>query len=99
MSDRTASWSGVVYLYNFLVQNKGPGPFAEETTAETMLPGDIVQLGRADGSFYHSPVVTANENGKIYVAAHTFDAYMRPLDSYIFDKVRYLHILGVRKYT
>lgn len=28
--NRTASWTGVEYLYNFLVSNEGAGPFAEE---------------------------------------------------------------------
>ena len=32
-SDRSPSWTGVVYLYQFLTQNKGPGPFATETDA------------------------------------------------------------------
>ena len=28
-NDRTPSWTGVEYLYNFLVNNEGAGPFAE----------------------------------------------------------------------
>lgn len=95
-SDRTASWTGVPYLYNFLVGNEGVGPYAAVTDANGVEPGDIVQLGRADGFFYHSPVVVGVEDGRIYVAAHTFDAYMRPLDTYVFDQARYLHIAGVR---
>ena len=36
-SDRTASWTGVEYLYNFLIGNRSVGPYAvevEETTEE-----------------------------------------------------------------
>ena len=34
---------------------------------------------------------------KIYVAAHTYDAYGKPLSSYRFERARGIHILGVRK--
>lgn len=97
-SKRTASWTGVPYLYNFLTGNKGVGPFAQEVDASAVEPGDIIQLGRADGTFYHSPVIVAISDDEIYVAAHTFDAYMRPLSTYEYDQARYLHILGVRNW-
>lgn len=93
--DRTPSWSGVEYLYNFLTTNKSLGPHAREVSASEARPGDIVQLGTASGDFYHSPVITA-VSPEILVCAHTYDAYDRPLSSYIFDKVRFLHIDGVR---
>lgn len=94
--DRTASWTGVKYLYNFLVNNEGVGPYAVEVRKDEAQPGDIVQLGRHDGTFYHSPVIVAKDENEIYIAAHTFDAYMRPLSSYYYDKARFLHIVGVR---
>ncbi|MDE6356705.1 MAG: amidase domain-containing protein [Clostridia bacterium] len=96
LNDRTASWTGVEYLYNFLVTNDGAGPFAEETELKNLQPGDIVQLGRANGDFYHSPVVVGIRGGQIYVAAHTYDAYNKPLNSYNFAVARGIHILGVR---
>ena len=95
-SNRTASWTGVPYLYNFLTGNKGVGPYGADADAAAMEVGDLVQLGHANGQFYHSPVVVAVEDGEIFVAAHTFDAYMRPLSSYVYDQVRFIHILGVR---
>lgn len=94
--DRTPSWTGVAYLYNFLVGNESVGPYASVTGADGAEPGDIVQLGRGDGTFYHSPVIVGRDHGEIYVAAHTFDAYMRPLSSYVYDRARFLHIGGVR---
>lgn len=96
-NDRTPSWTGVEYLYNFLVNNEGVGPFAEEVPLDKLEVGDIVQLGRATGDFYHSPVVVRISNGRIYVAAHTYDAFNKPLSSYRFEKARGIHILGVRK--
>lgn len=95
-SDRTASWSGVQYLYNFLSSNKETGPFATVISAAEAKPGDLVQLGNAD-RFYHCPVIVGINDGRILVAAHSFDAYMRPLDSYLFGKTRFLHIEGYRK--
>lgn len=96
-NDRTPSWTGVEYLYNFLIDNSGVGPFAEETTLDKLKVGDIVQLGKATGDFYHSPVVVGFSNGMILVAAHTYDAFNKPLSSYSFDIARGIHILGVRK--
>ena len=48
-NDRTASWTGVEYLYNFLVDNRGLGPFAEQTDRAALAVGDVVQLGNGDG--------------------------------------------------
>lgn len=94
-SNRTPPWTGVQYLYDFLTRGKGPGPHAVETEAGELEIGDLVQLGRADGQFYHSPVVVET-SPELLVAAHSFDAYRRPLSSYSYDRVRYLHIAGVR---
>ena len=96
-NDRTASWTGVEYLYNFLTGNDGEGPFAEEVPLGKLEIGDVVQLGRANGDFYHSPVVVKISGRKIYVAAHTYAAYGKPLSSYRFERARGIHILGVRK--
>ena len=57
LSDRTPSWTGVEYLYNFLVNNEGEGPFAKEVPPEKLEKGDVVQLGRSTGDWYHTPVV------------------------------------------
>lgn len=95
-NDRTPSWTGVEYLYNFLVNNEGVGPFAEEVTLDKLEVGDIVQLGSGTGDFYHSPVVVGFARGQILVAAHTYDAFNKPLSSYNAAVTRGIHILGVR---
>ena len=95
LSDRSASWSGVEYLYNFLTTNNSVGPVASVVSEREILPGDIIQLGRADGDFYHTLVVVST-SPEILVAAHTNDALDRPLTSYNFDVARFLHIDGVR---
>ncbi len=95
-NDRTASWTGVEYLYRFLTENSGAGPYAEEVPLSELEIGDIVQLGRATGDFYHSPVVVGIDRGEIFVAAHSYDAYGKRLSSYVFERARGIHILGVR---
>lgn len=95
--DRTASWTGVEYLYRFLVGNTGAGPYAEVVPPDRLQRGDIVQLGRETGDFYHSPVVVGFSGNNILVAAHTYDAYGKTLASYRAAVVRGIHILGVRK--
>ncbi len=93
--DRSPSWTGVGYLYNFLINNKSVGPYARVVSQEEAEPGDIVQLGTNDGRFYHSPVITA-VTPQILVAAHSDDSLDRPLSSYVYDQARFLHIEGVR---
>lgn len=94
-ADRTASWTGVEYLYAFLTGNRSVGPYARVVGQRDALPGDIVQLGTREGVFYHSPVITA-VSPQLLVAAHTFDALDRPLSSYSYAAARFLHIEGVR---
>lgn len=97
LDDRTPSWTGVEYLHQFLISNEAIGPFAEEVPLDKLQRGDIVQLGRATGDFYHSPVVTGFSKGSILVTAHSYDTFNKPLNSYTFERVRGIHILGYRK--
>ncbi len=96
-ADRTAAWTGVEYLYRFLVGNRSVGPRAREVKRSQALPGDIVQLADSGGAFYHSPVITATDP-EILVAAHSFDALDRPLDTYVFRQARFLHVESVKKW-
>jgi len=40
--NRAAVWSGVEYLYKFLINNKGAGPYASEISIENAEAGDII---------------------------------------------------------
>jgi len=95
LNSRSASWSGVEFLYNFLIRNAGPGPYGREVSAGEVLPGDILQLGNEDGHFYHSPVIVETYP-EILVCAHSYDCLDKPLSAYSFDWVRYIHIDGVK---
>jgi hypothetical protein len=99
--NRTASWTGVNYLYDFLINNNGPGPFAQVTDAEHAEPGDIAQVSFSDSKrFDHSPVIvdTGNPSGRdgILVAAHTFDTDYYRLMDFEPSFIRFLHIIGTR---
>lgn len=96
VSNRAAAWTGVRFLYNFLISNDSLGPYAREVTGKEIQTGDVIQLGREDGSFYHSLMVTATSPA-ILVAAHTNDTLDKPLHEYYFDRARFLHIEGIRK--
>ena len=102
LNDRSPSWTGVEFLYDFLIKNKGVGPRGEVATIEEIRRGDILQLDfDGDGRFTHTLVVIkAGREGNpsdILIAAHTNDSLNRPLDSYAFKKARFIHIKDVGK--
>ena len=96
LNDRSAAWTGVSAFYRFMTQNQGAGPYAVSAGRTELLPGDVIQLGTATGAFYHSLLVLDASPSRVYVAAHTVDSLWRPLDSYTYERIRYLHILGAR---
>jgi hypothetical protein len=102
INNRTASWTGVNFLYNFLLNNKGNGPFAEEVDEKDVKPGDIIQLAFQKESFFnHSPVVVKTgmpvSLSNIQIATHTDDQDNYSILNYNWIKIRFIHILGVRK--
>jgi len=95
-SERTASWTGVQFFYNFLTTNMAEGPFASEVSEGLLLEGDIIQLGRSQSDYYHTLIVTGFADNDYLVSAHTNDALDRPLSSYTYETARFLRIEGVR---
>ncbi|MDR1117361.1 MAG: amidase domain-containing protein [Oscillospiraceae bacterium] len=99
--DKAPGWTGVQYLYNFLVSNRSEGPYATETDVTQILPGDVVQLSFDGQTFGHSLFVVAAGKaprpGNILVATHSQDSDNRRLTTYTAAVgVRYIHILGAR---
>ena len=99
-NDKSPSWTGVDYFYNFMVNNDSIGPYAEERELRFLLPGDVIQFGDKNNNFYHTVVLTniiRYPAGRMYfVSAHSVDSYERNLLSYNFEKYRGIHILGAR---
>lgn len=96
-NNKAPAWTGVNELYNFLISNRGPGPKAVNARITEIEPGDLVQLDfTCDGRFDHTPVIV--DVGEytpetILVAAHTNDSDYRPLSTYNYCDIRFLHII------
>ena len=95
-NDKSPSWTGVEFLYNFLINNKSVGPFGKEVSREDVDIGDIIQLSFDGTKFGHTLIVVNKFNNKIYIAKHTFDCYNRELDTYSYVKARFIKINGYR---
>ena len=101
-NNKAPAWTGVPYLYNYLTRDRDAvGPAARDAAISEMLPGDVVQLSADGVRWSHSPVVVAvgepRSFDSLLLAAHSYDADNRPLSSYEFRAVRFLHIFGVYK--
>jgi len=102
LQKRTPSWTGVNYIYDFLTNNKGSGPFAEQVDAKDIIPGDIVQLSFDGAPNYNHSLVVVNKDSKsdlekILIATHSDDRYDYPLTNYGWLDIRFLHIIGIRQ--
>lgn len=100
INDRTPSWSGVEFLYDFLIKNTGVGPRAIETNIKGIEKGDVIQLKFNKERFSHSLVIVdkvGNNLDDIYIATHTDDSFYRKVSSYSFIDIRFLHIYEVYK--
>lgn len=100
-NNKSPAWTGVPYFYNFMTRSEETvGPVAVESSIDLLRPGDVVQLSFRNQEWNHTPVVVAvlsPDPAGILLAAHSYDADNRPLNSYVYKDVRYLHFIGVRK--
>ena len=97
--DRSASWTSARRLYAFLTSNRGAGPYGQEVEDDLADVGDVVFMGYRNGILTHSALVVAVEGGRLYLAAHSGDAWMRPMDTYSQPVKRLVKILGVRPFV
>lgn len=98
-NNKSPSWTGVEFLYNFLINNKGVGPYGIISNIENLEIGDIIQLSFDGNVFTHSLIVVNKEKSdldNIYIASHTFDSFNKKVSSYSFSNIRFVHINGVR---
>lgn len=103
-NDKAPAWTGVEYFYNFMTRKeRSAGPVAQEASISQMEPGDVVQLSFDGIHWNHSPIVVrllrspALRPADVLIAAHSYDAYNRPLSTYDYQAIRFLHFIGVRK--
>ncbi|MCI9365724.1 MAG: amidase [Clostridia bacterium] len=93
-NNKSPSWTGVEFLYKFLISNKGNGPTGRETTIDRLNIGDIIQLNLDGNKFSHSLVVVQNSKD-IYntlVAAHSFDTFGKKVAEYNYYDYRCIQI-------
>ena len=103
-NNKAPAWTGVVLFYNFMTRKeRTAGPVAQESSISQVEPGDVIQLSFDGEGWNHSPVVVrllhqpALQPADVLIAAHSYDADNRPLSSYDYRAVRFLHFIGVRK--
>ncbi len=94
-NDKSPSWTGVEFLYNFLINNNGIGPIGEISNEIEI--GDVVQLSFDGIKFSHSLIVVEIKQSNVFTASHTLDSYERNINSYLYKKIRFIHIKGVKK--
>ena len=103
-NNKAPAWTGVEYFYNFMTREEASqGPAAVTASISQILPGDVVQLSFDGAAWNHSPVVVAllrrpaRRPGDVLLAAHSYDADYRPLSTYQYRGIRFLHFTGVRR--
>lgn len=98
LNNRSSSWTGVMFLYDYLINNDGLGPHGVDSDFFNVITGDVIQIDfNNDGVFTHSPTVVQpyiRGSGDLYtltVAARTYDVFNRPILTYPGVK-RYIHL-------
>jgi hypothetical protein len=99
-NQKSPSWTGVDFLYNFLISNKTRGPFGINANWDGVAIGDLVQLSyQGRPNFNHTLIITKLDpigiiNG-IHVSAHSIDRLnVNLIKTYSWKEIRFIHILG-----
>ena len=92
---RSASWTGVDFFYDFIVNNQGVGPYGSEISLEDAQIGDVIQLSNGR-SFYHTLIISEITDNDVLICANSVDSLNRPLSTYDYVSYRVIKILGVR---
>ena len=94
VNKRSPSWTATEFLYDFLIHNKGAGPYGVYSSIEKLEIGDIIQLSFDGIKFTHTLIVIkpGNSIGNTLIAAHTYDAFGKSVYEYGFKEFRCVHI-------
>ena len=98
-NDKAPAWTGVPYFFNFMTRTEQTrGPIGLDSSIDVLMPGDFVQLRFSGDRFSHTPIIVEVGDSpsleNILVAAHSEDVDFRPLSTYQFQEIRFIHILG-----
>lgn len=93
-NNKSPSWTGVEFLYKFLMSNNGVGPRGKIAKIDELKIGDVIQLSFNDTTFSHSAIVVKNGTSvnNTLVAAHTFDTFGKKVGEYSYSRYRCIHI-------
>ena len=91
-NQKSPSWTGVEFLYKFLISNQGVGPKGRLVDKSEVEESDIIQLSFDGNIFGHTLFVTKVKSNQILIAAHTIDSKNRDIETYSYKKIRYIHI-------
>ena len=94
-NNKSPSWTGVEFLYKFLITNNATGPKGKEASINTLKNGDVIQLSFDGNNYSHSLIVVKNGDSiyNTFIAAHTFDTFDKIVAEYAFKKYRCVHII------
>ena len=93
-NDKSPSWTGVEFLYDFLINNKGIGPHGEIAEIDNLQIGDVIQLSFDRETYGHSLIVVRSgiNSETTLIAAHSFDVFGKKISEYSYEKYRCIHI-------
>ncbi len=91
-NNKSPSWTGVQYLYNFLINNKYEGPHGIIVPKKDVEVGDVVQLSFSSNIYGHALFITSIDGDDIKICAHTVDSKDRSLDTYTYENARFIKI-------
>lgn len=93
-NNKSPSWTGVEFLYDFLINNRGIGPRGIKDEIGNLEIGDIIQLS-FDGSAFSHSVIVIQSGDSVYntlIASHDKDAFGKRVSDYGYAKFRCVHI-------
>ncbi|MBF8982797.1 amidase domain-containing protein [Lutibacter sp. B2] len=103
LNTRSAAWTSVQYLYEFVINNNSMGPIAHETDLYHIEIGDLVQIQFQNSNHYgHTLIIVDILPGHrtldhILIASHSIDRLYYPVSNYNLKEVRLIHINGFKK--
>ena len=93
---KSPSWTGVDFLYRFLISNKGAGPSGKDASINELDVGDVIQLSFDGIAFSHSLIIIQSGISVFdtLIAAHTYDTFGKRVSDYEYAKYRCVHIFS-----